>query len=484
MKVTLSPEADYYAILGVTPDATQEEIKRAYRELVRQQHPDVASGDVAAFRQLQEAYEVLRDPVLRQAYDRQRAGRGLGREAPVECVITPSATQLQALQVPQMLYVLLDLRPRIELAVRRLPLNLALVLDRSTSMQGSRIGNVKLSVLNLIDSLQEQDRLALIAFSDYAQVLAASTSVGDKVKLRAAISGLTTGGGTEILKGLLAGLEQVRRFAGPEVSSHLILLTDGRTYGDEEQCLLEAQRAQAEGISISALGIGDDWNDLFLDALVRRGGGICQYIHSPAQLQDLLQAYIQDLSKVTLHRLGIHVNVPPWVQLQAAFRAAPFMEMLNLTPGRYFPLGNLGQEPLTLLLELVVHQPDAGDRRVLRLDFEGLVNGAPVSIRRDVTVQFVAHPVEAPTIAGRMLNILSRLSIFRLQERAWQVLEQGDVKQATRLLESAATRLFEIGYRELGQVTLMEAERVQHRGEPTPKGRKQVRYGTRSLTLR
>ena len=484
MKVTISPEADYYATLNLSPSAASEEVKRVYRDLARRHHPDTPEGDAEAFRRIQEAYEVLRDPVLRQAYDRQRAARGLGRESAIECAVLPSAVQLAALKSPQMLYVLLDLRPREEAPAQRLPLNIALVLDRSTSMQGSRISNVKLAVLNLIDSLHEHDRLSLIAFSDHAEVIAESTLAHDKSKLRSAISNLTTGGGTEILRGLSAGLEQVRRFVAEGASNHVILLTDGRTYGDEERALHEAQRAQAEGIGISALGIGDDWNDLFLDALARRGSGICQYITSPAQLQELLQEQIRGLSTVAINRLGVNVNLPPWVQLQAAFRAAPFMEVLSVTPGRSFPLGNMGQETLTLLLELVIHQPDAGDRRIVRLDFEGFVNGAPMIIRRDVSVQFVTHAYEPAPVPGRLLNTLSRLSIFRLQERAWQALDQGVVKQATRLLESAATRLFEIGHRELGQVALFEAERVQRGAEPTQKGRKQVRYGTRSLTPR
>lgn len=484
MKTTISAEEDYYAILNLPPSTTSEEVKRAYRDLARQHHPDAAGGNAEIFRKVQEAYEVLRDPVPRQAYDRQRVARGLGREAAMECTLTLSAAQLAALDVPQMLYALLDLRPRVDVTAQRLPLNLALVIDRSTSMQGGRIGNVKLAVLNLVDGLQEQDRLSLIAFSDHAEVLVESTLAWNKSKLRSAIPGLTPGGGTEILQGLRAGLEQVRRFVDKDACNHVILLTDGRTYGDEEVALAEAQRAQTEGIGISTLGIGDDWNDLFLDALARRGGGICQYISSPAQLQELLQEQIRGLSNVAINRLGMNVNLPPWVQLQGAFRAAPLMETLSIIPGRSFPLGHLGQEPLVLLLELVVHQPNAGERRVVRLDFEGVTNGAPVIIRRDVAVQFVAHRLETTLVTGRLLNILSRLSIFRLQERAWQVLDEGDVKQATHLLESAATRLFEIGYRELGQVALLEAERVQRSGEPTQKGRKQVRYGTRGLTPR
>ena len=63
---------DYYELLGVPRDATQEEIKRAYRRLARQHHPDVNSGDAAAeerFKEVTKAYSVLSDPDKRQRYD-------------------------------------------------------------------------------------------------------------------------------------------------------------------------------------------------------------------------------------------------------------------------------------------------------------------------------------------------------------------------------------------------------------------------------
>lgn len=66
---------DYYAALGVGPDATQQQIARAYRALMRSHHPDVG-GEAApegALLGIMRAFTVLRDPVQRAAYDAQRA---------------------------------------------------------------------------------------------------------------------------------------------------------------------------------------------------------------------------------------------------------------------------------------------------------------------------------------------------------------------------------------------------------------------------
>ncbi|HET6725758.1 MAG TPA: DnaJ C-terminal domain-containing protein [Gammaproteobacteria bacterium] len=62
---------DYYKSLGVSRDANQDEIKRAYRKLARKYHPDVSKEEnaEAQFKEVQEAYEVLKDPEKRQAYD-------------------------------------------------------------------------------------------------------------------------------------------------------------------------------------------------------------------------------------------------------------------------------------------------------------------------------------------------------------------------------------------------------------------------------
>ncbi len=65
-------KADYYSLLGVSRDASDQELKRAYKKLAMKYHPDRNQGDKEAekkFKELSEAYEVLSDQTKRQAYD-------------------------------------------------------------------------------------------------------------------------------------------------------------------------------------------------------------------------------------------------------------------------------------------------------------------------------------------------------------------------------------------------------------------------------
>jgi len=77
----MTTKRDYYEVLGVSRTATAEELRRAYRRLAREYHPDVnkSPGADEKFKEINEAYEVLSDPERRAAYDRfGHAANGMG----------------------------------------------------------------------------------------------------------------------------------------------------------------------------------------------------------------------------------------------------------------------------------------------------------------------------------------------------------------------------------------------------------------------
>src|SRR3989344_4821593 len=75
---------DYYSTLGVSRNASADDIKKAYRRLAHQHHPDKQGGDEKKFKEINEAYQALSDPKKRQQYDQfghgfeQAQGAGFG----------------------------------------------------------------------------------------------------------------------------------------------------------------------------------------------------------------------------------------------------------------------------------------------------------------------------------------------------------------------------------------------------------------------
>jgi Ca-activated chloride channel family protein len=99
---------------------------------------------------------------------------------------------------------------------------------------------------------------------------------------------------------------------------------------------------------------------------------------------------------------------------------------------------------------------------------------------QDLTVQVTEeHHEENPP--PELLDALSRLMLYRLQDRARDALEEGNVIEATRRLEFLATRLFESGEEELGQAAMYEAQRVSQTQALSEEGAKRLKYGTRAL---
>jgi Ca-activated chloride channel family protein len=486
-------EKDYYTILELSHRATPEEIKRAYRSLARRYHPDASAEPDAAqrFREIQDAYDVLGDERQRAIYDKLRRDKGL---APTDTgpilawELTVSRQTLPCLPEEQILYLLVDISPALTMAARRLPLNLCLVIDRSTSMQdGRRMEQVKAAAHQIIDDLRENDAFAVIAFSDRAEVVVPGHWGGEKIQAKAKISAIRPGGGTEIFQGLSAGLQELNRRRRLQAVNHLILLTDGQTYGDEQQCIELADEARRQGIGISTFGIGEDWNDELLDAVARKSDGVSAYIDSVAQVRRLLRHRVQGLSTVYARDLRLTLRFDEKTHLEDAFKLSPYIQRLEPSVSDELGLGALeADRPLSVLLQMVVGPHPPGRQRILQLEVTGEamgVNHQGERLVRELWFHFAENLTTEPEIPTNLVTALGKLAIFRMQEQVYDALESGDSDAASQKLEIVATRLLDLGELELANAARLEAGRLARSGMLSPSGRKKLKYGTRSLKI-
>lgn len=484
MKVT----QDYYAILGVSPNAEVDDINAAYRAIERRFNPNANANPGAAihYQDSVEAFEILGDEYSRVEYDRILERDGLP-PAYFNLRLTASKTSLRMMKEPQVLYMLVEITPDNRFAQKHAeeaPLNLALVIDRSTSMRGTRLDKVKQAVHRIIDSLGPQDKISLVSFSDRADLVIETTPVLEKATLKAMASTMQASGGTEILQGMTLGAKQLQKSLDHSFVNHLILLTDGQTYGDEEQCLQLADQLQNQGISISAIGIGEEWNDEFLDDLASRTGGTSEYINSPSAVEQFLNKHVRSLGAAFIERLSLSIAPDSNIRLEDAFKLSPTAQPLPINVSN-IALGSLErQKSISILLQLQVESLiKTGFASILRISASGDIlreNHQNYKTVSDFSIEVVedSSPQNPP---APILEALGKLTLYRMQAKAQEALARGNYREATRRLENLATRLLENGEAPLAHAALAEARRVARTTMLSEEGQKRLKYGTRAL---
>ena len=485
----MGQDINYYAILDVCFDATEEEIRAAYHLAARRYHPDTNPnlGTPDLFYRVQKAYDTLSSRNRREEYDSTFQDDDLNSPGFTKRTFI-SKSSITHSKDKQLVYVLFDIgaKPSSKKSIQR-PLNLALVLDRSKSMIGERMEMVKDNSIRLLRQLGENDIISIVTFSDRAEILVPPSQISDIHLIESKISRIQPDGSTEIFQGLSAGIAQIRQNRIPGYINHLILFTDGRTYGDEDQCLELGREAAEEGVGISGLGIGNDWNDEFIDALAGCAGGVSMYVSGPKDLKRFLEQKYRNLEQVYGEQVSLNFVNSPEIELQYAFRIYPEpAPLINNIPVRAGSL-NISNK-LVIMLEFCVN-PTKVDQKEITL-LEGYVTlhiptrkvprtRLPLSIKCNLT----SDVQDNQGMPKPIVHALSQLTLYRMQEKAQEELKKGDTVKASRHLQYLATHLLAKGERELANTVLKEADHIQNQKKYSQEGDKRIKYGTRSLLL-
>ncbi len=391
---------------------------------------------------------------------------------------------------PQVSYLHIDVQP-VTPPGNPVPLNFCLVLDRSGSMQGAKLDSMKAATRRVIDMLTPQDIVSLVIFDDTVNVVLPATPATDKAALHSQIDTIVEAGGTTMSLGLQAGQAELQKHAGDDRLAHMLVLTDGQTWGDEDVCRTLAHSLGQQGVRMTALGLGAEWNEKLLDDLAEATSGTSDYIAEAADIDSTFQRAVEQVQGTAVQNVRLLLRLVRDVTPRAVYRATPTIANLGYQPiGQNEVAVNLGDLAYgtggSMVLDLLVPTRATGSFRIAQAE----LHYTPVQpdatqqiIKQDILLEFTNDPTAA-VYNPDVMNLVEKVTAFKLQTRALAEAELGNVSGATQKLRAAATRLLDLGELDLAEKTSQQADLLEQGAGMSAENQKELRYATRRLTQR
>lgn len=292
----------------------------------------------------------------------------------------------------------------------RPPIALMFVVDRSGSMaEQDKMTYVRQALHRLIDQLDPRDVVGITAFDDQAQLVIAPTRVGEPQAIHQAIDTLVPRGATNLSEGLRVGYGSLAN-APNGTMRRVVLLTDAiANVGETDLSAIAAQAARndAEGIRLSAIGVGLDHEDAVLTEMARRGRGNHYFLDSPEEITRVFEHEVHGLLEDVADRVRLTFTPAPGVEVVRVEGAAA-------SPGGghwQSDLGRLGatQHRVVLWTLRGVHPdhrtPDVG---TFTLDWVDMRNGEPRRLVRSDPVFLVADPAQGTVARNSAVAWMAR----------------------------------------------------------------------------
>ena len=334
--------------------------------------------------------------------------------------------------------------PQPEAGGGRPPLNLAAVVDRSGSMGGAKLYFTKQALRFLVDQMGESDRLAVVTYDHHVRVLLGSQPVAQKEAVKTLVDSIAAGGSTNLSGGLATGMQQIRPHTGSGIVSRVLLMTDGLANAgvtDPGVLVGWARAWREQGLGLSAMGVGEDFNEDLLVALAEAGGGNFHYIENPDQIPEIFAQELQGLLQVAAQGLRLTVELEPGVAVTGVLGYQP-----EGTPQRaVVALPDLyGAEVKSVLVRLAVAAPPSDGKlgRVVLDYLPAAPGGQPSSIAADVTLAVTDDPVrlgEPPS--PEVMRQLRLCEASVAWDEAVALADAGDLQGAAMRLIRAAEEL-------------------------------------------
>ena len=346
------------------------------------------------------------------------------------------------------LSVLVDLAARtLPTTVDRAPATLVVVLDRSGSMAGDRIEGAKTALLALVDRLDPRDRFGLVTFDDRVQVVVPAGPLADKPGVKEAIAAVQDGGSTDLSAGYFRGLQEVRRVAGRDGAT-LLLISDGHANAgltDPQQLGGIARKAHTDKITTSTLGMGLGFDERLLSAIASGGAGNEHFAENGDDAAKLVAGEVDGLLSLTAQAASLLVRMSGHVR---GVRIANELPSVIVEEGILVELGSFysGETRKLVLTFDVPGIPAFGLAEIATLEFTYVA--LPAVEQQTISVPLHVNVVPGDEAAGRIPDPIVRteLAFQQVQQAkraASTALSAGDSRSARGALRSARSALLD-----------------------------------------
>lgn len=200
---------------------------------------------------------------------------------------------------------------------KRTPVNVAIVIDKSGSMSGEKMRRAKEAAIMAVQRLSSQDIISVIAYDNTVRVIVPATKATDRDSIRRDIQRITPGGNTALFAGVSKGANELRKFLDRNRVNRVILLSDGlANVGPSSPAELATlgQSLAREGMAITTLGLGLDYNEDIMSSLARVSDGNHVFVEKASDLSRFFDLEFGEVLSVVAQDVSVKIHCAPGVR--------------------------------------------------------------------------------------------------------------------------------------------------------------------------
>jgi Ca-activated chloride channel family protein len=317
--------------------------------------------------------------------------------------------------------------PEQEAESRRPKLNLGIALDRSGSMDGTKMKEARDAAKFCVDQLLSSDRFSAVIFDDRVDVLFTNQPVTDREMLHRGIDRIEARGSTALHEGWVQAGIQVSEDLDAAAINRVLLITDGLANVGEtnvDRIVSHASELAGKGISTTTIGIGRDFNEDLLLPMAEAGGGNGWHVREPEDMVGIFETELHGLSRQFAHSVRLRVSTAEGVRVTDVLN--DFEQTGN---GDYILPNLLSGSPLEIVVRIEVQSTASMGAELFSVALEYIPQswGMPETVNATFDSPVADREIVDLLVSNRdVVSSLQMLLNARARREAMNRIDEGD----------------------------------------------------------